>query len=497
MTRRTSTRLGALAAVLASLTLAPAASAWIYWGHEYPYGSGVGRAALDGTQVNESFVAGPPGAYAFSRGVAVDSQYLYWGTHGLNSVSGGAVGPPAIGRSLLDGSSPNYSFTGAPSNAITGLAVGGADLYWTGYGIDTADVGQTPAAGGGQPKLFTSVFGQPNPRTCGVATDGTYVYFASRGTSSIGRAKLADFGTANVPEGQWIPLPATFNETVVPCGVAVDSKYVYWGVNEVVKSGNVSLGTAVGRALKSDGSEATDNFAAIGKQVTGVAVDGSFIYASNLNAYAAGGGSIGRASISGGGADPNFITGLTAPFGVAVDGGGPAAAPPAPNNGPGNYIPPLVVGCNGCGGGSVSGSSIPPDFSRVWGTHTTFAPASWLTPGFAVAKSATAKGTIFNYILDKAGTIKIAITGSSPGRRVGKKCLAPSPKNTGKRKCSRPTTYMTLTRVSHAGHNQVPFSGRIRGKVLKPGTYTARFIATAATSTATKTKSFSFRVVSP
>jgi hypothetical protein len=56
---------------------------------------------------------------------------------------------------------------------------------------------------------------------------------------------------------------------------------------------------------------------------------------------------------------------------------------------------------------------------------------------------------------------------------------------------------MTLTRVSHAGHNQVPFSGRIRGKVLKPGTYTARFIATAATSTATKTKSFSFRVVSP
>jgi hypothetical protein len=495
MSCRTHSRLGALAAILVCLAFAPSAGAWIYWGHEYPYGSGLGRGALDATQVDESFVPGPPGAYAFSRGVAVDSQYLYWGTHGLNSVSGGAVGPPAIGRSLLDGSSPNYSFTAAPSNAITGLSVSASDLYWTGYGIDTADVGETPVAGGGQPELFTSVFGQPNPRTCGVASDGTYVYFANRGTSSIGRAKLADFGTANVPEGQWIQLPDTANETVVPCGVAVDSKYVYWGINEVFNNGNQSLGTTIGRALKSDGSEATDSFAAIGKQVTGVATDGSFIYASNLNQYASGGGSIGRVSINGAGPDPNFITGLTAPFGVAVDGGGPGAAPPPSNGGAGNYIPPLVVGCNGCAGGSISGPSIPPDFSRVWGSHATFAPASWVTPGFAVAKSARATGTIFNYVLDKGGTVKIAITGASSGRRVGRKCLAPSPKNKAKRKCSRVTTYMTLTRVSHAGRNQVPFSGRIRGKVLKPGSYTARFISTATTGTATKTKSFSFRVV--
>ena len=335
------------------------------------------------------------------------------------------------------------------------------------------------------------------PRTCGVATDGTYVYFANRGTSSIGRAKLADFGTANVPEGQWISLPVTFSETVVPCGVAVDSKYVYWGVKEVFHGGNMSLGTTVGRALKSDGSEATDSFAPIGKQVTGMAVDGSFIYASNLNAYAAGGGSIGRASISGEGADPNFISGLTAPFGVAVDGGGPAAAPPPPNNGPSNYIPPLAVGCNGCGGGATSGSSIPPDFSRVWGSNTTFTPASWVTPGYAVAKSARAKGTVFNYIVDKAGKVKILIIGSGAGRRVGKRCLAPSPKSASRPRCSRTITYMTLTRLSSAGHNQVSFSGRIRGKVLGPGTYVARFVATAATGKATRTKSFRFRIVRP
>ncbi|MDQ6747649.1 MAG: hypothetical protein M3010_06030 [Candidatus Dormibacteraeota bacterium] len=53
----------------------------------------------------------------------------------------------------------------------------------------------------------------------------------------------------------------------------------------------------------------------------------------------------------------------------------------------------------------------------------------------------------------------------------------------------------TLTRISHAGRNQVPFSGRIRGKALKPGSYTAVFIAQAATGKATKSKTFAFRIV--
>lgn len=32
---------------------------------------GIGRAALDGTQADENFVAPPPGTYGYSRGVAV------------------------------------------------------------------------------------------------------------------------------------------------------------------------------------------------------------------------------------------------------------------------------------------------------------------------------------------------------------------------------------------------------------------------------------------
>ena len=495
MARRPCALAGALVSALLLLVFASSAGAWIYWGHEQPYGAGVGRGALDGTQVNEAFVPGPPGAYAFSRGVAVDSGHIYWGTHGLGSVSGGELGPARIGRSQLDGSSPEYAFAGSASGGITGLAASPAAVYYTSANIDTSQIVQISLTGGGE-SSFSSVFGQPNPKTCGVASDGTYVYFANPYTSSIGRAKIADFGTANPAEGQWIQLPAVTSETVVPCGVAVDGRYVYWGIKEVFRNGVIGLGTSIGRALKAEGGEATDSFAAIGKEVTGLATDGAFIYASNFDNYAPGGGSIGRVAVNGNGADPNFISGLSSPFGVAVDAGGPGAAPAPSGGGVGVPPPRFPVGCNSCGGGTLTGPDIPPDFSRVWGSNATFAPASWVTPGYAVAKSASARGTVFNYILDKPGTIRIAIVGSVPGRRVGKRCVAQAPKNTGARSCSRAITLMTLTRVSAAGHSQVRFSGRVRGRVLAAGSYTARFIATAVVGKATRIKSLHFRIVS-
>lgn len=481
-------------ALFGSLAFSSSAAAWIYWGHE-GYGTGVGRAALDATQPNESFVAAPPGTYAFARGVAVDSKYLYWGTHGLNTSPERSFEAPRIGRSLLDGSGVEYTFTASTGQSISGLSASPTHLYWSANSQDTSEIGRTPIIGGQQFQSFGSVFGEPNPLPCGVASDGTYVYFANRATSSIGRATLANFSTKEqVIEGQWIQLPDTPSETVMPCGVAVDGKYVYWGVDQIFRNGAPSIGTTVGRALKAEGGEATDNFAASGRQVSGLAIDGAFIYTSNLNEYKPGGGSIGRANISGGGGDPDFITGLSAPFGVAVDAAGPTASPPTLQGPATTPVPPLIVGCNSCGGGAAPGSTVAPDFSRVWGTHTTFAPASWLTPGFAVAKSALAQGTVFNYILDKAGTVKIAILTGAAGRLLGRSCRAPSARNRGGRPCKRQLTVLTLTRRSFAGHNEVPFSGRVRGKTLKPGHYKALFIAKALTGSDTNVKSFSFRI---
>lgn len=486
----------ASAACAASLALAPAAGAWIYWGQEES-GAGVGRAALDGTQVNSSFIPPDPSSVsAFTRGVGVDGSYIYWGANPANPGH-----PSTIGRAPLSGANPNYTFTGASGFAgVLGIGVFGSELYWTAADNDRSYIGQTASAGGQASQVIQSKFGATNPHSCGVASDGTYVYWANPDTASIGREKVATFGTPEPQEGQWIRLPSSPNEFVHPCGVAVDENYVYWGVKEITRNGVEEPGTTIGRARKSDGLEASDNFAGAGKTVTGVAIFGGALYTSNLGDGLRGHGTIGRASIGGGGGEPNFVTGLTRPFGVAVDAGGPGGPPLTPSPPPVSVpsLPPVL--CPACGNPGASGSDVPADFSRVWTINPVFAPAPWSTPGYAVATSAkaakgAAKGTVFNYILDKAATVTIVIMGTGPGKRVGRRCVAPSRRNLARRRCSRQITFATLRRLSAAGHNEVPFSGRTAGRALKPGAYKAVFISSAATGTATRSKSFAFRIV--
>jgi virginiamycin B lyase len=75
----------------------------------------IGRANVDGTSPNQSFITG-----AFlPDGVAVDGSYAYWTNNGNGRV----------GRANLDGTSPNQSFiTGAIFPR--GVAVNGSYVYW-------------------------------------------------------------------------------------------------------------------------------------------------------------------------------------------------------------------------------------------------------------------------------------------------------------------------------------------------------------------------------
>jgi streptogramin lyase len=69
----------------------------IYWARLTT--GAIGRANLDGTDVNQSFITGTD-----SFGVAVDADHIYW----ANSNTG------TIGRANLDGTGANQSFiTGA------------------------------------------------------------------------------------------------------------------------------------------------------------------------------------------------------------------------------------------------------------------------------------------------------------------------------------------------------------------------------------------------
>ena len=88
-----------LAALLASsLALASRADAYIYWTGS----NGIGRANLDGTGANPSFIPEASSPY----GVAVDSAHVYWANF--------ETGTSTIGRANLDGTGANPSFITAP-----------------------------------------------------------------------------------------------------------------------------------------------------------------------------------------------------------------------------------------------------------------------------------------------------------------------------------------------------------------------------------------------
>jgi hypothetical protein len=128
-------------------------------------------------------------------------------------------------------------------------------------------------------------------------------------------------------------------------------------------------------------------------------------------------------------------------------------------------------------------------------THSTFAVGGSSTPlsGRTAAKRHH-KGTVFSFRLDRRATVKIAIQTTARGRRVGRSCKRESRELRHKPRCTRTVTVATLSRTSHYGHNKIAFSGRIGGRALKPGHYTAVFTAIFAAGVSPR-QSLSFTIV--
>src|SRR4051812_18189693 len=105
-----------LASGIVACATAASADAYVYWSNSN--GTTVGRAELDGSHGNQSFIAG--GSFPF--GVAVDGAHVYWANE-----PGGNTG--TIGRANLNGSGANQFLIGL-TTAPVGLAVDGAHIYW-------------------------------------------------------------------------------------------------------------------------------------------------------------------------------------------------------------------------------------------------------------------------------------------------------------------------------------------------------------------------------
>ena len=259
--------------VVLFLALAARAEGFVYWA-DVDRGT-IGRADLDGTGVDQSFI----NTASSPLGVAVDSGHVYW-TH---------LG--AIGRANLDGSGVDRSFIAIPSGSF-GLAVDAGHVYWTNF-ASPGTIGRANLDGSGVDQSFISI---PNG-AWGVAVDAGHVYWAdaySFPPGTIGRANLDGTGVDQ----------SFISGAQGPFGVAVDAAHVYWA--------NGNFPGSIGRA-DLDGSGVDQSFISGASYPFGVAVDGAHLYWANDS------NTIGRANLDGSGVNQSFISGANFPRGIAVD----------------------------------------------------------------------------------------------------------------------------------------------------------------------------------
>jgi Glycine rich protein len=115
-----------------------------------------------------------------------------------------------------------------------------------------------------------------------------------------------------------------------------------------------------------------------------------------------------------------------------------------------------------------------PDTTAPTGASLTMLPSAFrpLGRGGAVAPGA-ARGTRVSYTLSEAASVRFTVARALPGRRVGRRCVRPTRANAKRRHCTRFRTVSgSFTRaVRPAGTDAFRFSGRLRGRALRPGRY--------------------------
>jgi hypothetical protein len=141
----------------------------------------------------------------------------------------------------------------------------------------------------------------------------------------------------------------------------------------------------------------------------------------------------------------------------------------------------------------------PPAFGPTPDTvGATIRRASMTNKVFAVGNLArkVKHGTRFLFTLSEPAVVKVTIARAMRGRKVGKSCRKPSAKLRSKKACTRYARNGSLAAAGTQGPNSLAFSGKLRGKPLKPGKYRAQISATDAAGNPSASKpALAFRIV--
>jgi hypothetical protein len=104
-------------------------------------------------------------------------------------------------------------------------------------------------------------------------------------------------------------------------------------------------------------------------------------------------------------------------------------------------------------------------------------------------------GTSFYYSSTEASTVTASISRLSAGKRSGKKCVKPSKQLAKKKSCSLFKSVGAVAQQATAGLNEFEFNGKIGGKALPVGSYSASFVAVDASGKSSAPVTASFAVL--
>jgi hypothetical protein len=144
--------------------------------------------------------------------------------------------------------------------------------------------------------------------------------------------------------------------------------------------------------------------------------------------------------------------------------------------------------------------NVAPALTRVGMTNRVFAPKGRaMRPASAQRRRRAKRGTRFRYTLSEPARVTITIQRRLPGRVTGRgarrRCVKPTRKNRGARRCKRFKRVTRLVANEQAGRQSTSFSGRVRRRALKPGRYRARVVATDALGARSQERRLAFRIV--
>jgi hypothetical protein len=133
-----------------------------------------------------------------------------------------------------------------------------------------------------------------------------------------------------------------------------------------------------------------------------------------------------------------------------------------------------VIACLVLLAGAIAGAKT----QRLAVTGFALSPSTFAVAPPAPGSGAAGRTTIRFRLSNRATRIAIAVARRQAGRRVGDRCVKPTPKLRGRRACARYVSVGTISRRHlAAGAVSLRFDGRVGGRDLAPGRYRSTIVA--------------------